>query len=524
CCWAFGAASAAETSMIKKNLAPADINYSEAHLVWFGLRSIVDNKADGTYGDGIFSESPYSDGGNWLRSVFAFARWSGPQLENSAPFYGFPQLMGNYDEKDRYASYAHLQNSEYIPPDDRDGIKQAIIDNGSITFSYYHNNMFMQSDSENGTRYFQRSVTSTNHTAVIVGWDDDYKKENFSRSPEEDGAWLVKNSWGTSWGDDGYLWISYCDTSLSYFVSFDMESADNYENNNQYDGFGYKGWGFLTGYTEMSAANIFNPRKCDESVRAVSFHTVQQNVNYTVEIYTDIPSGRMPTDGTLAAHETGFLKYRGYYTVPLENAVTVRKDSRYAAVITFDVPEGNNACIPLEYPEGYDGAHERSYYGEEGQSYITSNRDFDLWEDTAAEGYNNVCIKTFSDNLSLRLKETSDYKLKDGYFGAFEIGEDISGLASEFKNRGAYYEDGKICLKNSAGIIVDTAMPAYRGDLDGDGDRDNDDLDIELLIVYGEIVPDGRQKLNGNLTDGRRITIDDYCALKSIIIQEQNYE
>ena len=524
CCWAFAAVSAAETSMIKKNLAPADINYSEAHLVWFGLRSLSDNRSDPTYGDGIFSEYPYSDGGNWLRSVFAFARWSGPQLEDNAPFYGFPQLMGNYDEKERYSSYAHLQNSRYIPSDDRDGIKQAIIDHGSITVSYYHNNMFLQSDSENGSRYYQKSTTSSNHTAVIIGWDDNYSKDNFSKDPDSDGAWLVKNSWGADWGDNGFFWLSYCDASLNYFVSFDMESADNYENNNQYDGFGYKGWGYLTGYTEMSAANIFNVKKCDESVRAVSFHTVQQNVNYTVEIYTDLESGGSPTDGTLSARETGFLKYRGYYTIPLSAPVTVAKGSSYAAVITFDVPEGSNACIPIEYPDGFDGAHVRSYHGEEGVSYITSNRDFDLWEDTAAEGLNNVCIKTFSDNLGLRLKETSDLKSRDNYFGAFEIGTDISPLVSEFKNRNVFYQDGCIVLKDDEGNITDTFYPAFYGDLDGDGDCDNDDLKIEFDISIGEIQPNAMQKLSGNLTGGRRITPDDYFELYGRLKQVQKNE
>jgi len=38
---------------------------------------------------------------------------------------------------------------------------------------------------------------SSNHAIVLVGWDDDKN------------AWLLKNSWGTDWGEDGYMWIDY---------------------------------------------------------------------------------------------------------------------------------------------------------------------------------------------------------------------------------------------------------------------------------------------------------------------------
>jgi hypothetical protein len=41
-----------------------------------------------------------------------------------------------------------------------------------------------------------------NHAIVIVGWDD-----NFHGSGQ--GAWIIKNSWGTSWGDGGYGYVEY---------------------------------------------------------------------------------------------------------------------------------------------------------------------------------------------------------------------------------------------------------------------------------------------------------------------------
>lgn len=516
CCWAFAAISAAETSMIKNGLADNGVDYSEAHLVWFGLRSISKSRKDTTRGDGIFSDSPFADGGNWVRSVFALARWSGVEKEENYPFDGFPYPEGHYPENSRYESYAHLQNSQYIESTDRDGIKQAILDCGSITASYYHSNMFLRKTENDGYCYFQKSVKNTNHTIAVIGWDDTYSKDNFSKTPEGDGAWLVKNSWGGSWGDCGYLWLSYYDTSLSYFVTFEMESADNYENINQYDGFGYKGWGYVKGYNQMSMANVFTTN-ADETVKAVSFHTVQPNISYTVEIYKDIPENGLPTDGTFVTGESGYMKNRGYKTVPLSEPFSLPRGTKYSAVVTLTAPDGVDACIPLEFPEGFDGAHDRSYFAEEGQSYLTVSRSFDEWEDTFLDGYNNVCIKTFSDNNSFRLKDTSSYDVSENVLGYVPLGTGEDDIVNQFKNRHVSAADGFVYLHDDSGKIIDSLEIAYLGDIDNDGDMDYDDYILLRKFSFGEETPSEREWYSSNLYKDRRITANDLSMLNRIL-------
>jgi cathepsin L len=79
-----------------------------------------------------------------------------------------------------------------------DKIKEAICKYGPIAasvnatalFQNYTNGTFFETASNYGS-------PSSNHAIVLVGWDDDK------------GAWLMKNSWGTGWGEDGYMWIKY---------------------------------------------------------------------------------------------------------------------------------------------------------------------------------------------------------------------------------------------------------------------------------------------------------------------------
>lgn len=65
------------------------------------------------------------------------------------------------------------------------------------------------------------------HAVSIIGWDDNFSKENFpiSNRPGADGAYLALNSWGESWGDNGCFWISYEDawveTTLRGVISVD---------------------------------------------------------------------------------------------------------------------------------------------------------------------------------------------------------------------------------------------------------------------------------------------------------------
>ncbi|MBK6936802.1 MAG: hypothetical protein IPH18_07845 [Chitinophagaceae bacterium] len=77
-------------------------------------------------------------------------------------------------------------------------IKAAICKYGPVAASVYVTDAFQNYTNgvfnEFASNY---SNPSSNHAIVLVGWDDSKH------------AWLLKNSWGTDWGEDGYMWIDY---------------------------------------------------------------------------------------------------------------------------------------------------------------------------------------------------------------------------------------------------------------------------------------------------------------------------
>lgn len=125
-----------------------------------------------------------------------------------------------------------------------DVAKRAIMENGAIAAGYYAD-VAIPEDQTQETEFFSvknwcqyvNRPTAGNHVVTIVGWDDTYPKGNFPTEPEGNGAWIVKNSWGSKdgdagslshWGIDGtgYFYLSYYDMSVASLYSVTAADAD----------------------------------------------------------------------------------------------------------------------------------------------------------------------------------------------------------------------------------------------------------------------------------------------------------
>lgn len=406
-CWAFAAAAAGESSLLTENPGKyAGIDLSELHMLYFSFQKTSD-PLGGTEGDGVTipaTQNFLDIGNNFYGATFELSKWVGAAKE-SVLSYDLASPRMNVSADKAFDDTVHLENAEWISMKDRQYLKKTIMNKGAVATSYFcYDDRYFNEDT--GAYYCNRSHEG-NHAVTIIGWDDNYSKNNFGGStgsikPASDGAWLVKASYGTDYGNNGYIWISYNDVSLNGEIAafFDYAPADNYTNNYQYDG------GQSFGYYEVKSgagymANTFRAKN-DEILKAVSFSTADANTRYDIAVFTDIPASGVPVKGTAEpqSETSGIFQSAGYHTVKLPGAVTLDKDSRFSVVIRLQT-EGDTTKLLIDSTSNMGSGVLNVTKSQKQQSVISRDGKewLDLYSDSeAVKSGTNFRIKAFTDN------------------------------------------------------------------------------------------------------------------------------
>ena len=368
-CWAHAAMGSVEAYMIKEGIpvgtgsaATTSLNLSETQHCFFNYSTAYDAEGMLT-GDACTltgSDSCLDSGGNGEMSAYTLQRWCGAADESqSALQYSKASTVARSGLDSQYSyqyNVCHVQNSLWIPATNIDAVKQGIMDYGAGNISYYAGNSNYTYNCTIDTSSQESSSHKwANHAITLVGWDDTIAASNFSpNKPSGNGAWLCRNSWGTSYFNQGYMWISYEDTSVleGYIYFYDAESIDNYDHNYQYDGscnVVTYGVGNRVGFANNTkVANVFTA-KGNELLRAVALCNWDEALSYTVEIYKNPTTGN-PTSGTLMTSQTGTLTYSGYYTIPLNNPVSLSAGDTFSVVFTQSCPEADDSGKYIHTP------------------------------------------------------------------------------------------------------------------------------------------------------------------------------
>ncbi|MBQ4068527.1 MAG: Ig-like domain-containing protein [Lachnospiraceae bacterium] len=417
-CWAHAAMSMAESSyMINKKTASDALDLNEYHLVHYAYSAAGDSLDlfGGDYLSNPTGTSILEQGGHNSISLCVLANWQGASGASQST-YGDTQINNGQTPESilGYDDAAHMQNAYVIAmPDmststysaDMNVVKQMVNNYGSVGISYY-----ATSDSEyflSCYQYVDDDSLGTNHGVTIVGWNDNISKTSFAKDAPGDGAWLVKNSWGSSWGAGGYFWLSYYDETIAEEAYvFDFVEGDNYDNNYQYDGSGYL-YGDVSGSCagQICGANAF-VADSNETLEAVGFYTTDLNVEYDISIYRNLEEKALPNTGILVYSQSGKVEYIGYHTVKLNEKVHVSEGERYAVVITLK-KSGEYVGLAVDESQSYSWVEFHSY-AKSGESYagnsIDTLQDLNPTNTSYASG-RNARIKAFTNERTTAIED-----------------------------------------------------------------------------------------------------------------------
>ena len=303
-------------------------------------------------------------------------------------------------------NYGALFTSTYLPTDEEEFAK---------TFKI---------NEDNSISYCCKNTSFTqNHAVTIIGWDDNYSKDNFADSsykPLNDGAYLVLNSAGDS---APYYYISYEDYFIEQFIrgikdlQVYSEEKKNYDNLYQYDELGQSFYYYEIGeegnlLDKVYASNVFS-RKDKTKKEYLTEIGIYVPITEGIEIYVDAEDGDMKNYGEVVAAYTGKDALEsGYHSIKLGNPIEITGE-KFAVIIKYINGEG--AAYSIECNIEASGLSSSELYSkakaEVGQSFLSI--DGNSWKDI--NGYEipfydletntlvqktykntNACIKAFT--------------------------------------------------------------------------------------------------------------------------------
>lgn len=344
-CWAFSAIGAVESNALKNNMGTFD--FSESHMMY----SLV----SGAFSDRAGQNGRYftfdMDGGTLMYAPSYYFNGMGQLLESEMPYETNQEQIKstNYVQGRNIITlkefgYDNLTDgSAACTTDLMNNIKSKIIKYGSVQATMYMDQINNFSDTEENY-YLAKNTDTTdeddypNHGILIVGWDDSISKNRFNGA-SRNGAWIIKNSWGSTWSSDGYFYISYDDEFICNGVAtFGGVSTTTYD-------YTYKAADLVGNLYFVLPEKIYFSSKftkqstLDESLRRVSFSTGKYT-SYTAYLSK---KNELEDHTNWIELGSGTSSTFGIESIDIPEDITLEDD--YTIIVEYDVESGQQTSI-----------------------------------------------------------------------------------------------------------------------------------------------------------------------------------
>ena len=380
-CWAYTLASNLEISFLRAGAGLFDL--SEEHLAYF-FANRQNDPLGNTPNDRNNVLHSYRDGGNQTLAAIFLSSWSGMALEAQVPYETNEDHTLDSDSVPSsgmaYTTSAYLESAAFSSYSVQK-IKNLISEYGSVSMSF---GMYDSYYNPRTYAYSYPGSAGVNHAITLVGWDDNFAKENFNSNCNvtSNGAWIVRNSWGNAWGDDGYFYLSYENKCNYNIVAAEAVTSPKYKNNYFYDGScalsKMKLYPSRSGGIS-SIANVFQAKAGNgkgEALGEVVLSTYTDGGSYSIQVYTNLKDSGDPVSGTPAYSTpvTFYQEHAGISTVTVPE-VTLMNKTLYSVVITNIgsgaveyLCETNNAYSWVEFDADLKADQSFCYHDKNGWS------------------------------------------------------------------------------------------------------------------------------------------------------------